>query len=378
MVARPDAIRREFGTPTGAVFSGKSPDDIRTELGVPGGKPWTFTQLGGQKKILTLRGWGAPFGRPRQDPVAKTPIRIRQYERRYPGNDVPTRHLFGVQWDDVELHGRWMDRDGGRGFAKAKTEEVIAFINDQQRVRVTWDSTLSFVGLLDSLEPAWESPAEVEWKLNILVDTNDALKPTLGPVPQAKSPGGILNQIVEAMGDSTATSLTTPPVIKPSFFDFLDTLVGIINAPAAALLSIGNEVDSFRHATFSELARLRGVLQQYRQAIQKFRTVYEVASVQTAIEFDRADEELRLYRQQAAFGATMAAALGKIVEADRAAARAQRSRIKKFVTARQGDTWESISVEAYNSADRAADIREANVIPSGQMPVPGATYAILN
>jgi hypothetical protein len=371
-----DDIRREFGTPVPAPASNPSADDIRSKYGVPGGKSWTFTQLTGDKKTLSLQGYAAPFGRPRKDPVATTPFEVREYERHYPGSDIPTRHIFGMRWDDIELHGRWMDSAGGRDFARQKVREIESFINDQRKCRIVWGDTLSFVGLLKRIETAWESPAQVAWKLTIKVDSNDSLKPTVGPVPEPKAPGGIMNQMLDAMSDVTTQSLRTPPILKPSLLDFLDNLISLIAAPSAVLLSISQSVDSFKTATFSELARFRAVMQQYRQAIQQFRTTYESAKIEAAIEFARADEELQFYRQQSFFGATMASALKQIVEADKAAARAQRSSIKAFIQAKEGDSWDTISVRGYGSADRANDVREANGIAAGVNPQPGAEYIL--
>lgn len=373
-MATPADIRRQFDRPVGANLGSVTPDGIRTKNGVPGGEPWTFTQLGGDKKTLTLEGWNAPFGRPRKSPVATTSLEVRESERRYPGCDTPTRFLYGVLWDDIELNGRWMDSVGGRGFAKQQTELVFSFINDQQKVRISWGNTLSVTGLIKRLDPEWEGPADVAWKLRILVDSNDSLKPTVGPIAKAKGPGTILNRMIELMSDSVTKSLSTPPILKPDFLSFLDELITFINGPAADILAISGSVSSFKDATFSELARLRGVLQQYRQGIQSFRSIYESAKVEAAIEYTRAEDEISLYRQQAAFGATMASALFQIAQADQAAARAQRSRIKAIATARPGDSWESISVRVYGSAGRAADIQEANAIPAGQQPQAGGTY----
>lgn len=339
------------------------------------GAPWVFAQLGGDKKTLTLQGWAAPFGRPRKAPVATTPLEVREYVRRYPGSDVPTRHLFGTFWDDIELHGRWMDSDGGRGFARTMTETVQSFIADQQPVQVTWGDTLSFKGLLKRIDPEWESPQHVAWKVRILVDTNDSLhKPRI--VPKPKSPSTVTNRLTEIMSDAMQKALDEPAILKGSFVDFLASLVSLVNTPSTALLRLSQDIQSFETATIAQLKRFVGGLEQYRTALLGFRSGYESALREIALEFERADEELTLYRSQSAFGATMANVLKQIADAETAASKAERGKIRAIARAKMGDTWESLSLRGYSSTDRAADIREANDIPAGLQPVPGTDYIL--
>ena len=55
---------------------------------------------------------------------------------------------------------------------------------------------------------------------------------------------------------------------------------------------------------------------------------------------------------------------------------AQESEASKFVLAREGDTWESISTRASGGPDKAGAIRTLNGARYGEKPRPGELYLV--
>ena len=65
------------------------------------------------------------------------------------------------------------------------------------------------------------------------------------------------------------------------------------------------------------------------------------------------------------------------LETERLAAVSQQGSILGIYTAKESETWESISIASYNgAAGRASDIREFNGVASGSSPVAGTSYMV--
>ena len=64
---------------------------------------WTFQQLSDPKTTLTLPGWQAPFGRPRNGAIFNAGLKINKQRTNYPGVNVPpTIHKFGTELKPIE------------------------------------------------------------------------------------------------------------------------------------------------------------------------------------------------------------------------------------------------------------------------------------
>lgn len=339
-------------------------------------KKWTIRQLGGPQKVIELSGWAAPFGRERKEKIVGDGIGLRKQVSRYSGNDEPDYHIFGIQYDDWELHGRWMDYAGGPGFAKAMVQNVKSMIADAQKVVISWGDVRTVTGLLDHLEPGWESETAAAWTLKILVSKDQKLGAT-PTIPNPRSAESYTNRLIEAMSEPLKNATSIPPTFKPTFLDFLDSLITLINTPANELVKLAGSIDNLKNGTIAEIRRFRAGLAQYRTALTRLRTVYESAPSEFALEFQETDAEAHLTMSQAAFGSSMAEMMRDFVKADQAAAQVEKSRIKSLVVAQQGDSWESLSRRGYSgNGGRVKDILEANGIVDGSNPIPGTTYII--
>ena len=342
---------------------------------------WTFKQLGGEGKTLKLSGWDAPHGRPRQKPVVKDGVAVRHTDTYYPGNDRPTRHLFGHKFEPWELEGRFMDLAGGQGYATWMAEFAKAFVDDQQSVLITWGALIACEGFIESIEIGREGAGNIAWKLKVLVDDDLILaksKQTKQPVPDSIKDlsRALENALKDALGGTRKQKSITqfPPSLDLGISDFLDALVGAINTPAAVFTNLVNQIGDLSTATVGDIRRLRTGVHQIKTGVQNLQTIYEDLRNDVAIQSSYAKDitDWESYRSSSA--AAMNSAMGQIRKIDRATAIAERGSVKAFYTAKQGDTWESISTTFYGSASRAADIQKANS-ESGP-PVAGTLYVI--
>jgi hypothetical protein len=345
------------------------------------GKPWRFQQLGGLGRVLELSGWAAPFGGPRVSSVVRTPVRARTERTFYPGGSNVTRHAFGIHHPNWELKGRFRDRArppmGGKGFAKAKTEYVHAFLADEQLVRITWgDVLVAQRAYLVEFDPGWEGEDEVEWVLHVEIDQRElGEKPSVLAAISGKSPSDFLAQIRGPL-DDIVTPTWSKPQLSGDLFDALDDLFTSVAGAAGQVLSAAEQIRSFKDASFSQLNRLQSTLATLGRASRAFKETFVSIPLDALILQDNADASLELMTSQATVEEQILEMLRQIAEMDRAAELAKAGRTKTSHVARTADTWESISSQYFSRPDRANDIRELNDIAPGQNPVVGVEYLI--
>lgn len=342
---------------------------------------WTFKQLGGEGKTFKLAGGDAPHGRPRQKPVVKDGVRIRNSTTYYTGNNRPTRHVYGHKFEPWELEGRFMDIFGGQGYARAKADEAKVFVDDQQLVLVTWGPYIACEGFIEWIELGREGAGNIAWKMSVQIDDDLILstqKKTKAPVPDSiKDLSRALEDALDKAlgGKRSGKSITKfPPTLDIGISDFLDSFVSAINTPAAAFNNLVNQVGDLATASTGDLRRLRAGVHQIKTGVLNLQTVYEDLKTDAAIQssYAAATTDFDSYRLTSA--AAMNEAASQIRKIDRATAIAERGSVKAFYTAKNGDTWESIATTFYGSASRAADIQKANS-ESGP-PVPSVLYVI--
>jgi hypothetical protein len=335
-----------------------------------------FLQIEGDSpKTLELAGHAAPHGRPRKEAVAETDNRTRMSTVRLPGTDIPVRHIFGGMHEPIKMKGRFRDALGGLGFAKAKHDEVEAFVNDRRLCEVIWDDLLDVHGIITSYRRGIESAGEFPYEIEIEVD-RDLLAGHESKVPESKSPADLTNAIIAALKLKDDLP-KKPQALRGSIADALGGLVGIVNSATAALVHASNDIDSFVTANVTQLQRLRAGLAQTRVAVQNLRGTYDSLVITVALETESADQSQPFWDLQSAFQASSLEALRLIAEASRQAAIAEQGTILAFHTAAVAETWESISARWFEgSSSRAGAIREANFVPVGADPVPGTTYLV--
>jgi len=342
---------------------------------VSDGPVWTFTQQEGEKKKLHLAGWSAPFGRPREEAVVRTPVKVRAERTRYPGGISVTRHVFGLAYEDWELHGRFRDRaiGQGRGGARAKCDEVMAFVADQQPILIAWGDVLLFRGFIVDFDPGYESLGEIEWKLKIEIDANEATDLTTPARPTA-SPRGFGPSLVAALSeiDAAVHAISLPGSIG----DLIGSVLGAFNNAVAAVLAPIEEIQSFKDATFAEINRTIAAVRTFRTAGVELREAFTTVPTDTGYLSRDASGTLEMLRAQTVVEDAMRRSLAQGSKLERAATLALFGKIKGTVVAGDGDSWESLSLRAYGQPDRGTDLRDANGVGAGGVPVPGRQYLV--
>lgn len=274
-----------------------------------------------------------------------------------------------------------MDSVGGLGFAQKMTDYVKGFVDDKQRVEVRWEETIAAIGLIESFVPARESRAHVAWKMRIVID-KDLLtvvrktKDQVEPKDAKDHTAEIENKLKAVTGQTSFQKPITsfPPSLDFGVIDQLDMLVGAINTPFAMISEMADQLGSLEKGAIGMLRRFRAGLHQMKTATLKLRSTYENLRTSIALQSSYADEDLRFWTVQGASGPAILGLLRAINAADRAAARAERGRIKALYTAKTGDTWESIARASLGDVARAGDIQTAN--SASGPPLAGELYLI--
>ena len=343
---------------------------------MPAGKPWTFTQVAGDQKVLTLAGESAPHGRPRASPVVEDEMGLRDATVYYPGNPRPTRHVFGEIHNDWVLTGRFSDRFLGPGGAKAMIEEIKGFIADEQQVTIAWGDILAATGLVRRIKPSRESESEVGWTLTVGIDGDDALPPA-APQPAAVAPGAKVGQL--AGGLDAINGLSDLPGdlgLAPDFLDSLSNLVSEINSISASVLSIADDISNFETAVAGDLNRFRAGLQQFQTAALTIQATLE--SAENDFSFGQSsslsEDQWHATRTEAEYQALAMAAL--LADIDRDVEIIQQGQQQTTYVATTGDTWESLSTRYFGGPSKADALRKANGAQYGAQPQAGRLLQI--
>lgn len=355
-------------------------------------KPWRFIQLegGNDAKTLELRGWSAPFGRPRQKALTHHAQRTRQSKRTYPGVSAPTRHIWGEAYEDIVLEGRFMDVELGVNGAKAKVRECQEFKLDNRRIQVEWGDMIGATGLMTEFDPAFESESHVAWRIVIEVDDN-ILRVRRPPTVTLNATANVL--ITQIPRDAAPLFLAPSLLdqlqgLSNALLDLVDDQVSIVTGAFGQLARAADLITTLEQAGDDELSRLRQGIGQAMTAVITLADLYEsidkadetsaggfldVESVATISSPWTSDENARLawsrFRLQQA--AIMNQVLAEMAELDAQAELAERGLATTMATARDGDTWESLALALYGDVNQATTLRAANGAQYGSLPVVG-------
>jgi hypothetical protein len=343
------------------------------------GKEWRFTQLGGARRTLTLAGAAAPHGRPRKGAVVSDGVKLRKKRVFYPdgGNAPPTTHVFGTEWIDWPLKGRFSDAHLGKGGTKTLIQEWQTFVVDAQPVEITWGDILSARGLVDSFEPERESEFECAYTIVVCIDRRD-IEGGHSAIVIPKTPLALCRDLRDELelNVSVVPSLPNAGDLKPDFLDTLEEAVSNINGFSASLLRIAGDIDAFADATFDQLERLRAGAAQMRTAVNTLRGTIDSTQNDAALLARAADTDVQWFATRANTDISTMRILALLEELDREAEIARRGRALAVYLARLGDSWESISTQFFGGPDEAGTIRDANGVLYGALPVPGREYQI--
>lgn len=340
------------------------------------GVPITFEQMGGEKRKIALYGWDGPHGRARQGAVLRPAVEVRSSRTRYPGNpdgSAVTRHVFGPEFPDMELKGRFR-----KGRVQEKVDTWRLFVAEAQTVRVTWGAMMVCEGIIKSFDPGIEAAnkngaTEVEWSMKIEVDSYpDLLKKKFVAAKNA-SPTDYTSAIRSALLKAKAG--LDDASFPGDVFDAINAVVDAVSEVVDDLTSVTDGLQDFKNAAFGLLNHIRGVAQKTIRKGQELREFVESSSA----EYQQIGDSFNELKTQAN-APTVQEQLQEMMSAardlDEAADRAIIGRTKTTYVAKDGDTWESMASKFYGGPGRANDIRDANLASPGEQVQSGREYLI--
>jgi hypothetical protein len=364
---------------------------------------WQFEQLAGDKKKLTLTGWSAPFGRPRHGTVVNTGVKIRESTTYIPGSNVePDIHVFGDEGLPFNLNGRWMDQSIGIvNGAQLTARTWKDFVEDAQRVQVSWGPIVTYRIFIKELKIEWESAAECVWSMDCT-----ALKDLAGPiVPQNIPPASPLDIVTDMQKEmattlAPATSFALSDILNllPDISDTLDNLVSLVNTPFAVVFNIASALTDFASATTTDLARLSGGLQEVQTGLTQFanQTDLMVSTVQVIQSQQQGYFASGGANTFSGIGASVFSAqdmtdlMSTKIASDEANTNFQalladmenqiraatRGNVSSVCVAQTGDTWESLAYTSMGSIDGARQLKAMNGVTDSTGPIPGRQYTV--
>lgn len=339
---------------------------------------WTFLQIEGpedDRKKIVLSGWDAPFGRERKDPILKEVIKSRVQTTRYPGGTGQTRHAFGTNYESMELKGRWMSRHSETS-ANDMVDAWTAFVRDEKTIRVSWGNIISWQGFIEEIEFGRESKDAVSWRMRILIDDRDDQKKTKAPPKMGSSLPNLDKFIQNWVRKGKLLLEPTLPDISPGFLESLDNLAAEINKPAAIMNKLANDVSNIEAKTYSTLQHFRGAVSQMRTAVNTIRETVLTTTVDAAMLVRTAESDLAWATYVSNLDFETYLVMERLAVMDRELEIAQKIDVARFITARDGESWESLSTRATGSPTKASDIRNLNGVRYGERPVAGAAYLV--
>lgn len=349
-------------------------------------KAWKFAQLGGDRTVLYLQGWSAPFGRPRQGEIVDAGVQIAKQLTKYAGNGVPpTLHSFGDSPKPWKLHGRWMDAAfGAAGGARAIAETWKTFVRAQQIVRANWGDILSYQIFIHDLSIGMESDTTIAWAMeaDVLVDEQQPVPITDTPVKQPLDIAAAMQaDLVTVQAFPKDFQLSSLLGILPEISDAIDGLISTINTPFALVYDVCASLSDFETALSSDLVKIGSGLQEVKTGLLGMRDATDLL-VASAAEDNATQglfsgpDQVALMRDKAAADAATSNLLLLIADMQVQIDAATRGTAGQAHLAQDGDSFESIALAKLGSASGARAIRAMNGVRFGKKPLPGQKYSV--
>jgi len=345
---------------------------------------WIFRQTSGSNpKTITLEGYAAPFGRPRQKPVVKDKLELRNSRVQYPGSDNVTRHVFGTKRDPITINGRWMDKFLGVGRSAELVRAFEALVADGRLCVISWGSIVSYVGLPVSIEIDRESETEVAWILEIDIDRRADRTTARTEYLQSSSTVGdkIQELLLESqLRDWEKTGIITQPgggpELKPQLLDTVGDILGSIGTATSQVAKFANQVDDFEKASVNTLQQFRANIHQIKTGYVALTDTMSAIPIDASLFVRQADDDIKFLTFQNKTEYETLVLLQILADLERSTNRIETGLSTTSYTARDGDTWEFMATKFYADAGKSDIIRQANGIRYGERPSAGRTYLV--
>lgn len=99
-------------------------------------------------------------------------LQINTVRESDPGTEEPIEQVMGVEWTPFEMHGEWMDKWAGSGFALSTEREFCRMAGRVPLVRVQLKSR-SFTGLITSVKIRYRTDTEIGYTIKFSPHSNE-------------------------------------------------------------------------------------------------------------------------------------------------------------------------------------------------------------
>lgn len=368
--------------------------------------PWTFTQEGPNPKTITLDGWAQPFGRPRLGEILDIGVKVVRELKRMPGKGVdPIINAFTSYGNDWHMTGRWMDVSlaQGIGASFALRHKWVDFVSDMRTVIASWTTSgqgaplLSYRIFINHMPMKAEAgvPGQIAWEMYADVITDFSQSPPI-VLQKVQTPVDMSKQMNDLI-PKAVTPWTNPLgavgwalAILPTLAQAMSLVATEILVPFNLVYQLTSQISDFASATREDLIGLATGVGQCQTGFEQMRQSTDLLFSQiTALQIQYATSTV-LGQQTFISGPNMIALGATKLQSDIAntallalladiQAQVQafiRGRTQKSYTAVFGDTWESIALVTLGSVSAAQDMRQANGVQYGELPIPGKSYNV--
>lgn len=316
-------------------------------------------------------------------------LKINTVRELDPLSEEIVEQVMGPEWSPFEMHGDWLDKWAGQGFAEDTEREFARMVGRVPLVRVQLDKR-SFTGIITNLKIRYRTSGEIGYTITFSPHTNENVgtfrrepsnAPTVHPV---ESRLGEIEDLTTDLGDELDLAVATVPA-KTDDIEALqipiDTVSIELRRASAAydaiafdaqlggdLLTIGERTVSHLFALASSFSRVEQAATDVAFTVGQLAAVDVVAyqDVSGGIGFEE-------WSRNTYCDAQLAAAAARAAAADARARAAQRPMTLHVVKA--GETLFRISTRYYGTPNSWRVIYTANDLDSITL-VAGTTLVI--
>lgn len=173
-------------------------------------------------------------------------LKVNTVRETPPGAEEPVEQVMSTEWSPFEMHGEWMDKWAGDGFAWNTFVEFARLVKRTSLVRLELGRH-SLIGLLTDLDIRYRTDHEIAWQVTMSPHVNETIGNARRPPSSAPTTMPFTQRATD-MADS---------------FDLVDALMDLVDASVPVSADGLDEIDSAR----TQLDELRGSLEDQYAAI---------------------------------------------------------------------------------------------------------------
>lgn len=123
-------------------------------------------------------------------------LQINTVRESDPGTEEPIEQIMGVEWTPFEMHGEWMDKWAGPGFASDTEREFCLMAGRVPLVRVQI-KTRSFVGIITSVKIRYRLETEIGYTIKFSPHSNE----NIGSFRRTPGTGTVASPVDSRLGE---------------------------------------------------------------------------------------------------------------------------------------------------------------------------------